>query len=102
MISGRSIRHARPSVTYREGSRGISGSSPAGTPVQAHSFIGDDLEEATATEGLRICLTLDLQDVQRKQDDLTNTDQTGSQSQFLKAHYFIEAVFVLTCQQLHA
>jgi len=66
-------------ATYRERTRGVTGGSPAGTPVQTHTLIGDNLEEATATEGLGVCLTLNLQDVQRKQDNLSNTDQTRTQ-----------------------
>lgn len=63
--------------TYSKRAGGVTGSSPTSAAVKAHTLIGDDLEQATATEGLRVGLTLNLQDIQRKQDDLANTDQTG-------------------------
>jgi len=63
--------------TYSERAGGITGGRPAGTPVKTHTLIRDDLEEATATEGLGVGLTLNLQDIQREQDDLANTNQTG-------------------------
>lgn len=63
-------------MTYSERSGSVTGGCPAGTPVQTHTLIGDNLEEATAAEGLGVRLTLNLQDIQRQQDDLTNTDQT--------------------------
>lgn len=62
--------------TYSERSGSVTGGCPAGTPVQTHTLIGDNLDEATTAEGLGVRLTLNLQDVQRQQDDLTNTDQT--------------------------
>lgn len=68
-------------ITYSEGSRGVTGSSPTGTTVQTHTLIGDDLEQTTAAEGLGVSLTLNLQDVQRKQDNLSNADQTSARSQ---------------------
>lgn len=64
--------------TYREGTRGVTGSCPAGTSVETHALVGDNFKQATATEGLRVCLTLDLQDIQREQDDLSDTNQAGS------------------------
>lgn len=63
--------------TYSERSGGVTGGSPASTAIETHTLIGDDLEEATATEGLGVGLTLDLQDVQREEDDLTDTNQTA-------------------------
>lgn len=62
--------------TYSERSRRVTGSSPAGTTVQSHTLIGNDLEESTATESFGVRLSLDLQDIQGKQDDLSDTDQT--------------------------
>lgn len=50
-------------MAYSEGSRGVTGSSPTGTTVQAHALILDDLEQTTAAEGLGVSLTLNLQDV---------------------------------------
>lgn len=68
-------------ITYSEGSGGVTGSGPTGTTVQTHTLIGDDLEQTTAAEGLGVSLTLNLQDVQRKQDNLSNADQTSARSQ---------------------
>lgn len=69
-----------PSVrTYSERTRSVTSGGPAGTPVETHALIRNDLEETTATEGLGVCLTLNLQNVQREEDDLTNTDQTRTQ-----------------------
>lgn len=70
--------------TYSERTRGVTGSSPAGTAVKTHTLIRDDLEQATTTESLGVGLALNLQDIQRKQDDLANTDQTGLYSQSLE------------------
>lgn len=62
--------------TYREGARSVTGGSPAPSSVQAEALVGDDLEDTTAAEGLGVGLSLDLQDVQGKEDDLSNSDQT--------------------------
>lgn len=68
----------RESRTTEEGERsgGISGSSPSPTTVETESLICNDLEDTTSAEGLGVCLTLDLEDVQGQQDNLTDTDQT--------------------------
>jgi hypothetical protein len=68
-------------MTYSEGTGGVTGSSPSGTTVQTHALILNDLEQTTATEGLGVGLALNLQDVQRKEDDLSNADQTSAYSQ---------------------
>jgi hypothetical protein len=68
-------------ITYSERSGGVTSGSPTGTTVQPHTLIGDDLEQTTATEGLGVSLALNLQDVQRKQDNLSNADQTSAKSQ---------------------
>ena len=91
--------------TYGERTGSVSGGRPAGTPVQTHTLIRDDLKQTTTTEGLRVCLTLNLQDVQGEQDDLSNTDQT-------KARESVQSFFspiptepqtvILTCQQWRA
>jgi len=62
--------------TYSEGSGGVTGGSPASTTVKTHTLVGDNLEEATATEGLGVSLALNLEDIQRKENDLSNADQT--------------------------
>lgn len=85
--------------TYSERARGITGGSPAGTAVKTHTLIRDDLEQATATEGLGVGLTLNLQDIQREQDDLANTDQTKVCCQPLMVSHYISWYAFLTCQQ---
>lgn len=67
--------------TDSERTGSVTGSGPASTPVEAHTLIGDNLEQATATEGLGVCLTLDLQNIQREQNDFSDTDQAGGSSQ---------------------
>ena len=60
-----------------ERARGVTGGSPASAAVKTHTLISDNLEKATATEGLGVGLTLNLQHIEREEDDLSNTDQTG-------------------------
>lgn len=66
----------RSGSSYSEGSRSISGSCPSPATVQAEALIGDDLEDTTAAESLGVGLSLDLQDVERQENNLTNADQT--------------------------
>lgn len=54
----------------------IAGSGPAPAAVKAESLISNNLEETTATERLRVCLALDLEDVKWEQDNLSDTNQT--------------------------
>lgn len=61
---------------YSEGTRSVTGGGPAPTSVQAEALVGDDSEDTTAAEGLGVCLSLDLEDVEGKEDDLSDTDQT--------------------------
>lgn len=61
---------------YSEGARGVTGGSPASTTVQTHTLIGNNLEKATATEGLGVSLALNLKNIEREQNDLSNADQT--------------------------
>lgn len=61
---------------YSEGPRGVTGGSPASTAVQTHTLIGNNLEKTTSTEGIGVSLALNLKNVQRKQNDLSNADQT--------------------------
>lgn len=65
-------------ATYSERARGVSGGSPLPSTVQSHTLIGNDLEKTTALESLWVGLTLDLQDVQWEEDNLSNTDQRTS------------------------
>ena len=64
-------------MTYSKRTRGVTSGSPASTAVEPHALVGNNLEETTSTEGLRVCLSLDLQDIKRKKDNFTNTNQTS-------------------------
>jgi len=48
---------------YSKRPRGVAGSRPCPSSVQAEAFIGDNLEETTATESFGVRLPLDLQNV---------------------------------------
>lgn len=67
-------------MTYSERTGGVASGSPAPTTVETESLILDDLKDTTALESLGVCLTLDLEDVERQQHNLTNTDQAISQT----------------------
>jgi len=62
--------------THSKGSRGIPCRSPAPAAIQTKPFIADDPENTAPSEGLWICLPLDLQDVEREQDNLADADET--------------------------
>lgn len=64
-------------MTYSKRTRGVTSGSPASTAVEPHALVGNNLEETTSTEGLRVCLSLDLQDIKREEDNLANTNQTS-------------------------
>lgn len=66
--------------TYSEGTRSVTGSSPAPATVQTKALILDDLEETTATESLGVGLALDLEDVEREEDDLADADEGAGSS----------------------
>lgn len=60
-----------------KGAGSVAGGGPAPAAVEAETLVGNDLEDTAAAEGLGVGLALDLEDVQRQEDNLTNTDQTG-------------------------
>lgn len=62
--------------TYGKGAGGVAGGSPAPAAVKTEAFVGNDLEDATTLEGLGVCLSLDLEDVEGKKNNLSNTNQT--------------------------
>lgn len=66
----------RPKSAYSERTRSVTGGGPAPTSVQAEALVGNDSEDTTAAEGLGVCLSLDLEDVEGKENDLSDTDQT--------------------------
>lgn len=89
--------------TDRERTRSVTGSCPASTPIETHALVRDNLEQATATEGLGVCLTLDLQNIQREQNNFSDTDQAGGSSQPSDVQGFPTMTqFSLTCQQSRA
>ena len=61
--------------TYRERTRRVTGCCPAPATVQTEALVGDDPEQSTSTESLGVGLALDLEHVERQQDDLTDTNQ---------------------------
>lgn len=63
--------------THRERSGGVSRRRPAPSAVEAEPFILDDRQHTAAAEGLGVGLALDLEDVEREQDDLANADQAA-------------------------
>lgn len=65
---------------YSKRTRRVAGSRPSSTAVQTHSFIGDDLEQTTATEGFGVGLALDFEHVEGQEDDFTDSDDTISVS----------------------
>lgn len=57
-----------------EGAGSVTGGGPAGTTVEAHAFVGDDAEDASAAKGFGVGLAFDLEDVEREEDDFTDAD----------------------------
>lgn len=64
--------------TYRERAGGVAGRCPAPAAVQTKTLVSDNPEQTAAPESLRVGLALDLEDVERQQDDLTDTNQRTS------------------------
>ena len=50
--------------TYSERTGSITGSSPAPASVQTEALISDNLQNTTAPESLRVCLSLDLENIE--------------------------------------
>jgi hypothetical protein len=61
--------------TYRERTGRVTGCCPAPATVQTEALVGDDPEQSAATESLGVGLALDLENVERQQDNLTDTNQ---------------------------
>ncbi len=64
-------------TTHREGAWGIAGNRPAPAPIQRCSLLHEDLDEAAATECVRVDLPLDLKRVQWEKNHLANTRQAA-------------------------
>lgn len=93
----------RGEKTYSKGTGGVAGSSPAPAAVQAETLVAHNADDTTATEGLGVRLALDLEDVERQQDNLTNADQTASRRvqnslAGLGAEHVLEALAVVDGQ----
>jgi hypothetical protein len=65
--------------TNSKGAGGVSSSGPTPPTVQSKTLIPYNSEDSTPSEGFGICLSLDLQDVEGKENDFTDTDDTRKQ-----------------------
>ena len=63
--------------TYRERTWGITRNRPTPAPVQRCPFLHEDSDGTTATECVRIDLTLDLERVKWEEDYLANSRQAA-------------------------
>lgn len=66
--------------SYSKRARGVASSSPASTTVKTHSLICNNLENASSAECLGVCLAFNLQNIEREEDDLSDSNQTKSKS----------------------
>lgn len=64
-------------TTNRERPRSISGCGPPPPSVQSKPFIGNNLEQPTAAEGIGVRLAFDLENVEREENNFTDPDYTG-------------------------
>jgi hypothetical protein len=56
----------------------VTGGGPAPTSVETEALVGNNPHDTTATERLGVCLPLNLENVEREQDDLTNANKATS------------------------
>lgn len=56
----------------------VTSGGPAPTSVETEALVGNDPHDTTATERLGVCLPLDLEDVEREENDLADTDKATS------------------------
>lgn len=71
--------------TYGERARGIASSRPTPATIETETLVTDNLENATALKGLGVRLALDLQDIERQEDNLADADQTRGSSSAVPA-----------------
>ena len=64
--------------TYGEGAWRIASDGPAPAAVKCSAFFQEDAHDAAAAERLWVDLALDLERVEREQDDLADTGQAAS------------------------
>lgn len=74
-------------------------------PVQAHSFVSNNLHNTTTTESLGVCLTLDLEDIQGQESNLSDSDKGTSRGVHdglsgLLSKDVVELVLVVAIQEL--
>lgn len=86
------MQNAEADGTYSERSGSVSSSSPSPASVKAETLVGDNLEDATATESLGVRLALDLEHIEGQQDDFSDTNQAIAKSatEFQKDNLFSE------------
>lgn len=65
----------RTTTEQSERARRIPRRCPAPAAVQVHILVQQDANEAARSERLRVCLALDLEHIEREEDNLTNTRQ---------------------------
>ena len=53
----------------------VTGSSPSPSAVETEALILDDTDDTASAESLWVCLTLDLEDVEWEEDNLSDTDE---------------------------
>lgn len=64
-------------ASYSERAGRVASSSPAPTPVETKAFVLNDAEETASPESLGVRLALDLKNVERENDDFTDTNKTA-------------------------
>lgn len=68
-------------TTYGEGAWEIASHCPLPAPVQAEALVANYAQQSTPPECLWVCLSLDLEHIERKQDHLAHANQTASYRQ---------------------
>lgn len=74
-ISGRGVE------TYGERAGRVPGHGPPPPTIQCRTLLHEDADNTSPTEGLRVHLPLDLEGIEREEDDLTDASQAvGSEA----------------------
>jgi hypothetical protein len=64
----------RRSSEQCEGARRVAGGRPLPATIETKAFVADDGDDAAATEGFGVGLTLNFEDVEREENDLADAD----------------------------
>ena len=64
-------------ATNRKRAWSVAGDRPAPAPIQRRTLLHEDSDDATATERVRVDLSLDLERVKREKNHLANTRQAA-------------------------